>query len=236
MDFGRERFDEDESREEEPPPEEQEDEEKPVQPDAKVLKAQKRQKREEVASASLDRVYAAAAAADQTVRGGTQRKKRDRAGAPKSPPKPSSDSLRELVKSVHAEDSRKRSASDSEEEDESSVKLGHAARSLLDLYEGECLPLAAELKSASKQAAQTVARVRAYRRRTHTHEDVSSEDEDDEASLKTAATAGRLAALAGALAARKEVEWPWIANASRRNCWPWLRVTTGRRRERRPRL
>ena len=47
-------------------------------PDAKVLKAQKRQKREEVASASLDRVYAAAAAADQIVRGGTQRKKRDR--------------------------------------------------------------------------------------------------------------------------------------------------------------
>ena len=75
---------------------------------------------------------------------------------PKSPPKPSSDSLRELVKSVHAEDLRKRSASDSEEEDESTVKLGHAARSLLDLYEGECLPLAAELKSASKQAAQTV--------------------------------------------------------------------------------
>ena len=105
------------------------------------------------------------------------------------------------MKSVHAEDLRKRSASDSEEDDESTVKLGHAARSLLDLYEGECLPLAAELKSASKQAAQTVARVRAYRRRTHTHEDVSSEDEDDdEASLKTAATAGRLAALAGALA------------------------------------
>ena len=172
VDFGRERFDDDESREEEPVPEEQEDEEKPVQPDAKVLKAQKRQKREEVASQSLDRVYAAAAAADQIVRGGTQRKKRDRTGAPKSPPKPSSDSLRELVKSVHAEDLRKRSASDSEEEDESTVKLGHAARSLLDLYEGECLPLAAELKSASKQAAQTVARVRAYRRRTHTHEDV----------------------------------------------------------------
>ena len=98
--------------------EEQEDEEKPVQPDAKVLKAQKRQKREEVASQSLDRVYAAAAAADQSVRGGTQRKKRDRTGAPKSPPKPSSDSLRELVKSVHAEDLRKRSASDSEEDDE----------------------------------------------------------------------------------------------------------------------
>ena len=81
-----------------------------MQPDAKVLKAQKRQKREEVASASLDRVvHAAAAAADQIVRGGTQRKKRDRTGVPKSPPKPSSDSLRELVKSVPAEDLRKRS-------------------------------------------------------------------------------------------------------------------------------
>ena len=70
MDFGRERFEEDESREEEPVPEEQEDEEKPVQPDAKVLKAQKRQKREEVASASLDRATRRRPL-DQIVRGGT---------------------------------------------------------------------------------------------------------------------------------------------------------------------
>ena len=199
-------FDGEESEEEPRPEAEEEAAAARAAPTVDVGKARREQraKRDEAASLSLDRVYAAAAAAAAAVRGPVSRKKREQTDAPKSPPHSVNVDVatRELVKAAHAEDARSRKAvSDDEENDEDRYqRLGAPARSLLELYEGECAPLAAELRSAAKQAAQTVARVRAYRRRTHT-EEVDSASDDDQLSLSHAATAGRLAALAGALAA-----------------------------------
>ena len=122
---------------------------------------------------------------------------------PKSPPN------RRLIltgisKSVHAEDSRKDRRPTAKRRT-SRREACHGALSPGSVR-GRVLAVGGGAQVGPVQAAQTAAR-RAWRRRTHTHEEVSSEDdEDDEASLKTAATAGRLAALAGALAPSKEVE------------------------------